>query len=350
MLETIIEKLEILEGKNYDLVSLYSGGLDSLLATKMILDMGHKVLGVKILMPFNGEVDDREPSFDKVKQLGKMDLLLWRTDHEFMEIVRNPRFGYGKNMNPCIDCKIYFMMVAREVMKKVGAKGIITGDVLGERPMSQNMANMQLIEKEAGVDGKVIRPLTAKNYKESDLEKEGFIDREKLLDFKGRGRSRQFKLAEKLGFKDYEQPAGGCLLTDPGYSHRLKESLGYDESGILDMHLLRFGRHFRLPGGSKLILGRNKDENSTLKGLFPPNWVKFDGIDIKGPWAGIQGSASLYDLKLAAQIWARYSQGKTIDPLEMRLIYPKNKKQILITHPLKEGQEEPYLIVQRKEA
>lgn len=344
MVETIVEKLEILKGKKYDLISLYSGGLDSLLATRMVIDMGFKVLGVKVVMPFGGEVDNREPSLEKVDELD-MDLLLWPTDQEYIEVLRNPRFGYGKNMNPCIDCKIYFMTVAREVMKKVGAKGIVNGDVLGERPMSQNMASMQLIEKEAGVKGKVVRPLTAKNYEESDLEKEGIIDRKKLLDFKGRGRSRQIRLAKKLGFEKYEQPAGGCLLTDPSYSMRLKESLDNEESGILDMHLLRYGRHFRLPGGSKLILGRDKEENTVLKGLFPPNWVKFDGIDIKGPWAGIQGSASLYDLKLAAQIWARYSQGKAIDPLEMRLIYPKNKKQVLITHPLKEGQEAPYLIV-----
>jgi len=191
--------------------------------------------------------------------------------------------------------------------------------------------------------------LTALNCEESDLEKNGIINREMLLGIQGRSRKPQIDLAEKLGVANYATPAGGCLLTDPGFSYRLKESFEKEEHSVLDFHLLKFGRHFRLPGGSKLIVGRNEEENGKLKKLFPPSWVKFDGIEVKGPWAGIPGSASLYDLKFAAQIWSRYSQGRTEDPLEMRLIYPKNKKQILITHPLKIGLEKPYLIAPKRD-
>ncbi len=207
---------------------------------------------------------------------------------------------------------------------------------------------MQKIEKQAELEGKILRPLTAHNCEETEIEKSGKIKREDLLGISGRARKPQMELAKKLGFDEYETPAGGCLLTDPGYAYRLQESFDNDEDDLLYFQLLRYGRHFRLPGGAKLVMGRDEEENNKLKDMFPGKWVKFDGIETKGPWAGIQGTASLYDLKLAAQIWARYSQGRDIDPLEMRLIYPKNKKQILITHPIQPGQEEPYIVAPKE--
>ena len=342
--EHVEENFKALEGKKYDVVCLYSGGLDSLLAVKIMTGMKLKVLALKMILPFDGELEERGPIIGRNRKVG-CDLLQWHTDVHFIDLIKKPEHGHGKNMNPCIDCKIHFNTIARLVMEKVGAQAVVTGDVLGQRPMSQNKDSMNVIMKKAGLKGKMLRPLTALNLDETEIEKSGKVDRSKLFDFNGRGRKPQMELAEKLGIKKYESPAGGCLLTDPGYSHRLKESFEKEEDGVLYMQLLRYGRHFRLPGGSKLILGRNDEENAKLKKMFPGKWVKFDGIETKGPWAGIQGTASLYDLKLAAQIWARYSQGRDIDPLEMRLIYPKNKKQILITHPLKIGQEAPYLIV-----
>jgi tRNA U34 2-thiouridine synthase MnmA/TrmU len=344
IVSTKLAELPELREKKYDVVSLYSGGLDSVLALEKVKRMGLSVLALKIELPFSGPVNSREPNFSHDSKQ-KIDILTWFTQDDYTDLIRNPRWGFGSNMNPCIDCKVHFFTIAKSVMNYVGAKAVVTGEVAGQRPMSQNKDTILMIEKNAGMSGMILRPLTGLNFAPTELEKQGTVKREQLLGFSGRGRRLQFELAKDFGIKQYQNPAGGCLLTDPAYSFRLKECMRHNELSLLDLQLLKWGRHFRLPGGSKLILGRDQSENEILKDMFPPNWVKFDGIDVKGPWAGIPGSASLYDLKLAAQIWARYSQGRDTDPLEMRLIYPKNKKQILITHPLRVGQELPYIIL-----
>ena len=206
---------------------------------------------------------------------------------EYLSLLKNPKHGFGKNINPCIDCKIFMFKRAKDLFKKYNASYIITGEVLGERPMSQNSSTLFKIEEEAGLSRLVLRPLSAKVLPLTLPEERGLVNREKFFDIQGRSRKEQFKLVEKYNIKDYPAPSGGCLLTDPRFSHRLKDLLKYTEELSLDqIYLLKLGRHFRLSRELKLIVGRDERENNMLlssaKELSIPYLMP---LDVKGPLA-----------------------------------------------------------------
>ncbi len=226
---------------------------------------------------------------------------------EYIEMIKNPKHGYGRNMNPCIDCRIFMFRIAKKYMKDIGAKFIFTGEVLGQRPMSQHRKAMKIIEQESGLDNLVLRPLSAKLLDPTIPEIEHWIDREKLLSIQGRRRLSQIELANKLGIKDYPCPAGGCRLTDPGFAKKLREAFEYDEDTIKDINLLRYGRHFRLESGAKVIVGRNEKENKILKGFQGENDILIEVTGLGSPIVLLKKFRKKSDIKKAAALCVRYS-------------------------------------------
>jgi len=286
-------------------LALLSGVLDSILATKLVLDQGIEVVAVKFILPVTSEKKDYAD--EVTKKLG-IPLIRVEVGNEYLEVVRNPRYGYGSGMNPCIDCRIYMLREAKRIANEVGASFIVTGDVLGERPMSQHRRALELMEKEAGLENLIVRPLSAKLLPETIPEHEGWIDRSKLLDIKGRSRKRQIALAETFGLHDdYPSPSGGCLLTYKEFAARVKDLLEHKENVTMrDLSVLKIGRHFRL-GASKIIVGRNEEENKLLVALKNPEDYLFEVPGFGSPITILEGSKRKEAIELAAKLTARYS-------------------------------------------
>ncbi|MEW5766221.1 MAG: hypothetical protein AB1797_01170 [bacterium] len=303
---------------NKKAVALLSGGLDSTLAVKVLLDQGIEVTALNFLSPFcrcNSKTGCRLESRKVAEKLG-IELKVTGLGKDYLEIVKSPPHGYGKNMNPCIDCRILMLKKAKEYMEESGASFLITGEVLGQRPMSQHKQAMRLIEREAGIEGLILRPLSAKLLEPTTMEKLGLIDRQKLLDISGRSRKPQMQLAIDYGLKDYPCPAGGCLLTDPGFAKRLKDHLKYsDELSFNDVELLKIGRHFRPSNSTKIIVGRNKEENDRLLQLVRGEDVIFKVADYVGPLVISRGRVNGEIIPLAAGITVRYSDAPAEIPI-----------------------------------
>ncbi|MFH1287474.1 MAG: 7-cyano-7-deazaguanine synthase [bacterium] len=288
-------------------VVLLSGGLDSILALKLMIDEGIEVFSLNFSSIFcrrNRRGCDEASS--AARKLG-VGLKIMEKGHEYLEIVKNPSHGYGKNMNPCIDCRIFMFKKAKEYMKEIGASFLVTGEVLGQRPMSQRREAINLIEKEADVKGLVLRPLSAKFFPETEMEKSGLVDSKKLPAISGRSRKEQIKLAEEKNIKDYPCPAGGCLLTDPEFSKRLKESFKHGENSLKEIMLLKIGRHFRLNNGVKIIVGRNEKDNEQLENMHGDGEYLLQVEIIPGPIVLLKSDCDEMTLKTAAGICASYS-------------------------------------------
>ena len=244
-------------------LALLSGGLDSSLAVKLIQEQGIEVEGISFTSPFFGPGNAKKAA----EELG-IKLYIGDVSSEILEIVKNPRYGYGKNMNPCIDCHILMAQKAKEEMLEVKASFIISGEVVGQRPRSQNKQILEAIAKRADIPGKLLRPLSAKLLPITVPETRGSINREKLLALSGKSRKPQLELARRYNLREYGTPAGGCLLTDAIFSRRLKDLLEHNEHTLDNILLLKLGRHFRSSTGLKIIIGRNKEENKKLKTLI----------------------------------------------------------------------------------
>ncbi len=291
-------------------ISLMSGGLDSIVATKMILEQGIEVEAVNFLTVFCNCTSGGKTclaSQSASDELG-IKLKVFEISSDFYEIVKNPKHGYGRNLNPCLDCRIYMFKKAKAYMEEVGASFIITGEVLGERPMSQRRDAMRIIETESGLSGLLVRPLSAKLFDPSIPEKEGWVDREKFLEISGRCRKPQIALAEELGINDYPCPAGGCLLTDNEFAKKFRDLMkckpNFDTN---DVRLLKTGRVFRFSPEAVFIVGRNEKENNTLSNLARENDICFSTTDVPGPVGIARGTFSEEALQKAASIIARYS-------------------------------------------
>lgn len=294
---------------------LLSGGLDSALAIRLLLEQGIEVIGVHFVSPFF-----RSPWAMKIAQQWGVPLLEVDITEEILELLKAPPHGFGSQMNPCIDCHALMLRKARELREKVGASFVATGEVLGERPMSQNKSALQIVERESGLEGLLLRPLSAKLLPPTIPEKEGWIDRERLLDIQGRSRKRQMELAEKWGIRDYPSPAGGCLLTDPQFAKRLKDLLDNGELNKENVELLKLGRHFRLRKGIKLVVGRNKGENEKLRELFQVGDIFLEAYSHRGPSAILRGGeVSKEDIEIAGKLLARYSDLEEGERLEARV-------------------------------
>jgi len=290
-------------------VGLFSGGLDSIIAAKIIKQQGIKVELVSFTTPFFSSKNAKEMA----KQI-KMPLKVFDVTKEYLKILRHPRHGYGSGMNPCIDCKIFMLKKAKEYAKRIGANFIFTGEVIGERPMSQNIQALKLIEKEAGLKGKLLRPLSAKLLPITETEKR-WIKREKLLDIQGRRRNKQTAFAKEFGIKNYPKPAGGCLLTQKEYACKIRDLLKNKERiSLNDIKLLKIGRHFRL-GKSKIIVGRDEKENKELLSLRSSSDYIFEVPDVGSPITILQGDKTNEAIRLAAGLTLHYSDSKEVKAL-----------------------------------
>ena len=321
-------------------IALISGGLDSLLAVKVVQEQGIHVEGVNFYTGFcveghthairkkDQKKQKRNNALWSAEQLG-IKLNIVDISEEYKDIVINPKHGYGANLNPCLDCKIFMveqanlmLNKARELADDGGFDFIITGEVIGQRPKSQRKETMPIIAKESGADDRLLRPLCAKNLPATLPEREGWVNREELYDFSGRNRKPQMALAQKYGFEDFAQPAGGCcFLTDESYSKKLADlwdARGEKTYEIDDIMLLKMGRHIRPAPNFKLIVSREEGENNFLQG-YKKKFYSIRCISHGGPLTLVDGEPSDADLELAAKIVARYGKGKTADSVDMQI-------------------------------
>lgn len=289
-------------------IALLSGGLDSTLAVRLILDQGIEVHALNTSTPFCN--CNRAGRCESVRVAEEFNIPLRRValTEEFFAVLRNPKHGYGSGMNPCLDCRMLLFTKGKAYMQEVGASFVFTGEVLGQRPMSQHLQAMRLIDAETGLEGRVLRPLSAKLLPPTFPEKEGIVQREELLAMRGRTRRPQMRLAAERGIDDYPCPAGGCRLTDPGFARRMRDLLMYKpDFDLNDVELLKLGRHFRLSSHAKVIVGRQESENNLLRVLANPGDVLFEARDAVGALALLRGEAQPGDMNKTAAIVARYS-------------------------------------------
>lgn len=316
------------EGKKAKAVVMLSGGLDSTLALAITKQLGVEVTALSLKTPFcnfdcgagacAGDVSDIARRFNVnwvVRELGD----------EYIEMVRNPRYGRGSGMNPCIDCRIMMFKEGKKLMEEIGADLLVTGEVLGQRPMSQNARAMRIIEEESGLKGKILRPLSAKLMEPTEAEKSGLVDRSKLLAISGRSRKHQIELAKSFGIKRYPNPAGGCILTEKAYSRRLKDLFEHQEEvDQRDVQLLKLGRHFRLSPECKLIVGRNMLENNEISLLANDREVLLRVREFVGPTCLLQGNYIGFE-RLAASICVRYSDAPKDSEVVVEFLNSKEK-------------------------
>jgi len=314
-------------------VALISGGLDSLLAARLMLDQGIHVEGINFYTGFCVE-GHTHAIRKKDKAKPKRNNALWSAEQlgiklhiidiieEYKQIVINPKHGYGANMNPCLDCKIFMISKAKQWMDEHGFDFIITGEVMGQRPMSQRKDLLPVVVEESGADERLLRPLCAQNLAPTLPEREGWVDRSKLLKFHGRNRKPQIALAKEFGFEDYASPAGGCcFLTDKNYSSKLQDlwqaqnSKNYE---LDDIMLLKVGRHIRPKPHYKLIVSREEGENRFLSG-YRKIFTTIETESHAGPLTLIDGKVNDDDLEFAARIVARFSKGRSADAVTLKI-------------------------------
>ena len=289
-------------------VALVSSGLDSMLAARIVRNQNIDVIGLHCFFRFDPTAgSDRLPLLESRFKHAGIPVIVRDVTDQFLSIVLYPRHGYGSQVNPCIDCKIFMFKQAGELMHEIGADFLVTGEVLGQRPMTQTRPMMIHIEKESGLRGRVLRPLCALHMEETLPEKQGWIDRKKLFAFAGRGRKNQIALVKTLGIKEYEQPAGGCILTNPQFGARARALLKFrkkEEILISDFQLLRLGRHFWPHSRFRCIVGRNEQDNIWLE-EFSAVRTAIEPKHITGPLA-LAETREPDEIELSSRIVARY--------------------------------------------
>jgi tRNA U34 2-thiouridine synthase MnmA/TrmU len=310
---------------------LTSGGLDSLLTLEVMAREGFEVIGVHFLSWFN------VPKFKMLKDFRAEDRIRGFRLHnidiseDYTNILLFPKYGYGSAINPCIDCKIFFLQKAKELVKESNADFVATGEVVGQRPMTQNRNIMRHIEKKCGLEGYLLRPLSALILDPTIPEKEGWVNRNQLHGISGRGRKSQIALALELGIEEYPSPAGGCILTEKGFRIRFNDLIKHKEVVKTDdLFILRYGRHFRLSPENKLVVGRNMVENEFLQKLSWGN-LKIDLAEIPGPYSLMEWDGSIQYIRSALRIIARYSDLESSDMMVRFYISYKERRR-LVSH------------------
>lgn len=308
------EDIEKIERKDKPLgLGLVSGGLDSLIACLILKLQDIDVIALNFKSPFcvcDKAYKNAECGLNLYYEKLGIDVHYQYKDDDYLEVVRNPKFGYGKNLNPCIDCRIYILKKAKKYAADIGADIIFTGEVVNQRPKSQNYRALEIIEKKAGLEDKLLRPLSALLLNPTIFEKNGLIDRGKLLGISGRSRKIQLELARKYGLLKEYFACGGCLLTDNAFSKKLKDYFKFNKKVLMkDVYILKYGRHFRY-NGSKIIVGRNESENSMLIRLKKSKDIMMEAEDFPSPITIIQGEINNNVLNFAAEITLRYSDCK----------------------------------------
>lgn len=309
-------------------LGLCSGGLDSILSALVLREQGIDVHWVSFETPFFSSAKAMAAS----ENIG-VPIMVRRITAQYMQMMRSPSVKYGKNMNPCMDCHTLMFRMAGDIMTEQGFDFLFSGEVLGQRPMSQTLTSLRYVEKHCGHDGYVLRPLCAKNLPETIPEREGLVDRQRLLGLSGRSRKPQLALAEKFGVTDFPAPAGGCLLTDKLFSRRLKDLFNHQETTPEKaLELLKFGRHFRLDPTTKIIVGRTQQDNEQISHCIDFN----DDVVLKvdqfpGPLTVLPGGGSSETMvKLAAGICAGYSKAPPNTPVTVNVKVGANRRQLTV--------------------
>ncbi|MDJ0783057.1 MAG: tRNA 4-thiouridine(8) synthase ThiI [Desulfosarcinaceae bacterium] len=321
-------------------LGLCSGGLDSILSALVLRDQGIAVTWVSFETPFF--------SADKARAAAAahdIPLLVRDITPRYLEMMKAPPAGFGKNMNPCMDCHSLMFHVAGEMMESEGYDFLFSGEVMGQRPMSQNRSALRYVEKHSQHDGRILRPLSAKCLPPTPMEESGLVDRERLLDLSGRTRKPQMALAEKYGVKDYPSPAGGCLLTDKGYSQRLCDLFDHQETYTpRELHLLKHGRHLRLTPAVKIAVGRTQAENTELATLVDADRdLVLKVMGVPGPTVVIPNGGDEAAVLLAASICAGYSKASNEEPAQVQVASGSDHRLVTVL-PLPPAKAKRYLI------
>ncbi len=302
--------------RNVKAVGLISGGLDSTLATKVVVDLGVDVYGVYFAMPWG--CCDKAMATEAAHRIG-IKFIVLQLDERYLKIVKSPKHGYGSAMNPCVDCRIHMFSRAAQYMRHIGADFLFTGEVLGQRPMSQKRHSMKWIEQESGLEGRLLRPLCAQLLEPTIPEQEGLIDRDKLLRMTGRSRKPQIQLAHNLNIKEYNQPAGGCLLTDHNFANRMRDTLDHGYRNFRETIALQWGRHFRINADYKAIVGRNAQENESLLHYAHRDDHVMVFAEKAGPTLLLKGNAPSDDILMtAAGLIQQFSKYKNEPPQKVK--------------------------------
>lgn len=301
-------------------IGLFSGGLDSILATKLMTEQGVTVLALHFRSPF--EVPGRVVSEERLQKLAGLvgaSLLVLELGDDYLDTVRRPKHGYVRQMAPCVDCVSFMLGRARELAREIRADFIFTGEVVGQRAISQNKRALKAIEKASGVEGRLLRPLSAKLLDPTIPELTGLVRRERLLDIKGRGRRRQMRLAHEYGIFDFPIPGSGCMLLERVFAARTRDAVAHDELTLGSIPLLRVGRHFRLESGAKIVVGRNEGENAEIERLARAEDILCRPVTVMGPVVLYRTSKpTKKDTEIAARLCARYSDAPRGKPVKIR--------------------------------
>jgi len=312
-------------------LGLCSGGLDSILAGLVLRGQGIDVVWISFETPFF----DAEKARAAAAQTG-IELIVKDITDRYLPMLAAPPAGYGQFVNPCMDCHALMFRIAGEMMEEIGADFLFSGEVVGQRPMSQVKPSLRYVEKRSGYDGYILRPLSAKNLPMTPMEEKGLVDRDQLCDFSGRSRKPQMALAKQLAITDYPAPAGGCLLTDAGFAGRLKDLMAHRRKWLRrELDLLKYGRHLRLDAGTKLVMGRNKAENEQIARLYDPDAdARLRMNQMAGPLGVILESSSGACIRQAAAICAGYSKAAGDQPAEVEVTLPGEDARVISVVPV----------------
>ena len=287
-------------------IALFSGGLDSTLAMKMMIDQGIEVLALNISTGFGSTKDRLEHMQSMCDQVGA-ELKIGDIESEFLQdVLFDPKHGYGKNFNPCIDCHAKMFSVAKRIMEAEGASFLISGEVMGQRPMSQNKDALQTVLNESNCDGLLLRPMSALRLTPTIAEEKGWVDRNRLEGITGRSRERQLEMVKEIGLENFESPGGGCLLTDENFAKKMFDFIKHDKFEVKDIPIMKFGRHLRLSDGAKLVVGRNQEENGYLQDIENDKYYHIKTVGLPGPHAMLSKNASDLDKETSAKIILTY--------------------------------------------
>lgn len=329
-------------------IALFSGGLDSMLAVRMVQAQGVSVRGIHFISPFFGEdIRGNSGKYNAeraAEELG-LPLRIVSLGSDYLEMLRNPRHGYGKAVNPCVDCHAFFFRKAKEYMLEVGADFVITGEVLGQRPMSQRRDTLRIVERDSGLDGLLVRPLSAQCLPPTIPEERGWLDRQRLGAIKGRSRKEQMRLAQEFGLTEYPSPAGGCLLTELSYQSKVRDLFGHE--AVLDPHdfrLLRVGRHFRLGEETKAVVGRNLAENERLRDAARSQDTLLRWTEGSSPLVLITGPVDTTIMETAGRILLRYTKALPGTDCRFTATSGDEEHRLTVSHTFNEDDVERFRI------
>lgn len=332
-------------GSKAKAICLISGGVDSALAALLLKEQGIEVVGLNVVLPFKevSKAGDENAAKRVARSIG-IDLRIIHAGEGYVDVLRSPKYGFGSQRNPCIDCRIYMLKKAKEIMGSEGADFVATGEVLGQRPMSQRKDSLDIVERDSGLRGYLLRPISALALKPTIPEQSGIVDRNKLLGIMGRSRKQILSIAKEKGLEGFSKPAGGCLLTDPQIATRIEDLLSH---GILcygELRRIAVGRHFRIADEARLIVGRNQPENLLIERLAADDEMLIEPLDVPGPVGLLTGKVDEY-AEIASAIVARYSD--VIGESEARIKARKvgsEKPLMLIVKPFDAEKTNQYLI------